>query len=389
MTTLGRHLAALSATYNDPKAAPKASSSDALHARLLFSFPRDVPKGAAAVRELVGQRALALDKTTLRVIDLGAGLGAMTWGLARALDAAGWKGTLDVLLIDNDEATLAAMRELFTRRSDAGGVRIEPRLATGSASDIYLVRAEIARGGPVDVVILGQVLSELDRTRTPDERVTKHAAVITTLMREAVAPDGALVVVEPALKDRSRHLHRVRDLVLMPLPPSGKNAKDLAPPVPPRVFAPCLHAATCPALAHEGDWCHEDLEIDLPPWLVAPARAAGLRWQGLTFSYLVLKHEAGPSTARRLRVISAPIVTKGKIEAFLCGDLGEAHGGGGRLRAVRLDRDRADDNAAWDALAKGDVLEIEPAPAPAATGGSPRIGKTARVMRIDVAERRK
>jgi hypothetical protein len=155
------------------------------------------------------------------------------------------------------------------------------------------------------------------------------------------------------------------------------------------VFAPCLHAATCPALAHEGDWCHEDLEIDLPAWLVAPARAAGLRWQGLTFSYLVLKNDVGPAAARRLRVISAPIVTKGKIEAFLCGDLGEAHGGGGRIRAVRLDRDRGGDNAAWDELMRGDVLEIEPPPAPASTGGSPRIAKTARVMRIDGGEPRR
>jgi hypothetical protein len=349
-----------------------------------------VPKGAAAVRELVGSGALPLDKSRLRVIDLGAGLGAMTWGLARALDAAGWTGTLDVLLIDNDEATLAVMRELFTRRTEAGGVRIEPRLAGGGAGDTTLVRAEIARGGPVDVVILGQILSELDRTRPPDERVTKHAALLTSLLREAVAQDGALVVVEPALKDRSRHLHRVRDLVLMPLPPTGKHAKEpAAPVVPPRVFAPCLHAATCPALAHEGDWCHEDLEVDLPPWLVAPARAAGLRWQGLTFSYLVLKHEDGPATPRRLRVISAPIVSKGKIEAFLCGDLGDAHGGGGRIRAVRLDRDRADENAAWDDLARGDVLEIEPPPALAATGGSPRIAKGARVMRIDVREPRR
>ena len=28
-------------------------------------------------------------------------------------------------------------------------------------------------------------------------------------------------------------------------------------------------------LAREGDWCHEDLPVDLPPWLVPVARADG------------------------------------------------------------------------------------------------------------------
>lgn len=165
-------------------------------------------------------------------------------------------------------------------------------------------------------------------------------------------------------------------------------------------------------LANEGDWCHEDLAIDLPPWLVAVARAAGLRWQGLTFSYLVLQPALAPSSAtvaaadrtpaaseaapadaatgpRRLRVISGPIVSKGKIEAYLCGDFGPAHGGGGQVRAVRLDRDRGAESAAWDDIARGDVLAIDPAPAPAASGGSPRLGKEARVTRIDVGEPRR
>ena len=44
-------------------------------------------------------------------------------------------------------------------------------------------------------------------------------------------------------------------------------------------------------LATEGDWCHEDLPIDLPPWVAPLARAAGLRWQRLTFSYLALRRD--------------------------------------------------------------------------------------------------
>src|SRR5580704_397844 len=80
---LAGRVAELSAAYNDPARA-RASMRDAGSARLGFSFARDVPKGAAAVRELVATGALPLDRT-LRVLDLGAGLGATTWGLARAL----------------------------------------------------------------------------------------------------------------------------------------------------------------------------------------------------------------------------------------------------------------------------------------------------------------
>src|SRR6202044_548425 len=111
------------------------------------------------------------------------------------------------------------------------------------------------------------------------------------------------------------------------------------------------------ALARETDWCHEDIDVDLPAWLVPVARAAGLRHEGLTFSYLVLRapgpgadrlvdHIGASPGARRLRVVSNIVRTKGKREAYLCGEFA-AKGGGdavasaappatGWARAVRL-----------------------------------------------------
>src|SRR5579864_7220256 len=69
--------AELSAAYNDPLRA-SAPMLVAGPARLGFAFARDVPKGAGAVRELIATGGLPTEK--LRVLDLGAGLGAMTWG---------------------------------------------------------------------------------------------------------------------------------------------------------------------------------------------------------------------------------------------------------------------------------------------------------------------
>jgi hypothetical protein len=113
-------------------------------------------------------------------------------------------------------------------------------------------------------------------------------------------------------------------------------------------------------------WCHEDLDVDLPEWLVPVARAAGLRWQGLTFSYLVLRKDgrrqmtSHDASVTALRVVSHPIVTKGKRELFLCGRFEDAERAE-QLRAMRLDRHRVPMNEAWDTAARGDVVLVLPA----------------------------
>ena len=214
---------------------------------------------------------------------------------------------------------------------------------------------------------MGQVLSELDRELDAEARVAAHLGVTTSLLAR-MHEHGALVIVEPALRDRTRHLHALRDALL---------ALDRA-----GVFAPCLHASPCPALTVPRDWCHEDLAVDLPAWLHPVARAAGLRWEGLTFSYLVLTKDERrlvsvlPAGGVRLRVVSDRIVTKGKSEAFLCGEHGE------RPRVARLDRARSTDNAAWDGLRRGDLIAVVPTL-------EKRVEREHRVVSIDVAGARR
>jgi hypothetical protein len=191
------------------------------------------------------------------------------------------------------------------------------------------------------------VLSELGTSGLEAQVELVRAAL------DRAAADGAVVLIEPALRDRTRHLHALRDALVA----GGAH-----------VFAPCLHGAPCPALAQEGAWCHEDLDVDLPPWLAPVAARAGLRWQGLTFSYLVLRKDgrslrdyARPGAAL-VRMVSEPIVTKGKREAFLCGDLRGPDGDlvPMRVRARQLDRDESAANAAWQGAARGDVLACDP-----------------------------
>jgi SAM-dependent methyltransferase len=320
--TLGPAVAALSATYNhgDPR---RARTRDALAARLAFSFPRDVPKAAGAVRELVAAGLLAVPADRpLRVLDLGAGFGAMHHGVARALESAGQTPRLAVTAVDADANALAAAAELadptWTFRSTVGGL------------------APV--GGRHDLVVLGQVLAE------DDAEPAVHAALIERLLAQSVDPGGSLVIVEPALRERTRHLHAVRAALIA----GGR-----------RPFAPCLHARDCPMLATPRDWCHEDLPVDLPDWLVPVARAAGLRWERLTFAYLVVRPDGAslrdrlPIGPRCVRAVSNPLISKGKSELFVCGD-----GAQPGERVMRLDREKSDANATWNSAARGDILAI-------------------------------
>lgn len=358
---------------------PDAGKRLPLEARIAFSFARDVPKGAAAVRELVATKALTMPQDRpLRIVDLGAGLGAMTWGIVRALEAAGASGSVEVLLVDEDEAALSAAKAIAAKIEASFGARAL-RVSVRTRTSLIHEGMSLPQA---DLVVLGQVLSELDVGVEPEARVLRHATILAELLRTVVAPHGALVVVEPALRDRSRHLQAVRDRLT--------TRENVA------LFAPCLHAKPCPSLAAEGDWCHDDLRVDLPAWLVPLARASGLRFQGLTFSYLVVRPtpettslaamlpERDPSRVH-LRVVSNVIRSKGKTEIFACTE------GGERLRLRRLDRDAEGASAAWDELSRGDVVALSSEPGkesfdPDGTFDPPfdERGRTSKHLRVDV-----
>ena len=384
----------LSQAYNAGEAEGRRTKLP-LEARIAFSFARDVPKGAAAVRELVASGLLAIpEDRALRVLDLGAGLGAMTWGVVRALASAGASGRVEALLVDEDDEVLAAAGAIArSARSLLGADALAPgrspplELAVTTRTERLGVAGDRAeRVPPQDVVILGQVLSELDPRAEPEARVERHAALVAGLLASVVAPDGALVIVEPALRERTRHLHAVRDRLL---------ADRVA-----NVFAPCLHDAPCPMRAIETEWCHEDLAVDLPAWVVPLARAAGLRWQGLTFSYLVLRRD-GASPVRglppaaggvRFRTVSDLLRSKGKVELFVCGE------DGARRRIRRLDRDAAHGTGVpFDEIRRGDTVTLSSAaggPGAPAASPAPPIDERGRVaghahVAIDVGAARK
>lgn len=277
----------------------------------------------ARLRELVEGRG-----RRLRVLDLGSGTGAVE----TELDA----------YFGGDGVERVAVERVDLHVVGPGIRNLD--LASPSAVG--------ALGGGFDLVVAGHLLNELWVDLHPEQRLPKLGDLVGRWATELLGPGGLLVLIEPALRETSRALLAVRDRVLA----AGSGV---------RVLAPCLFRGPCPALERERDWCH-----DATPGIETRRR--------VDFSYLVLgSGAAAAATATRgeddrpdgkpsvppsglVRVVSDPLVEKGKLRIFVCGDQG-------RFPLVRLDRQASAQNRAMDALVRGDLARIPvrpPAPAP-------------------------
>lgn len=297
-----------------------------LAARAMFFTVADAMKIAIPLGELARRDALPAARP-LRVVDLGAGCGAMTLGALAALadrpDLA-----VDVLAIDRDGPALAIGRaaaiDFATRRAITA--RIETR-------DDDVTRARLPAA---DLVVAGTLLNELPAPARLD--LVERALA-------AIGDDGAVIVIEPALRDTARALHELRDAIVR----AGRG----------HVFAPCTRTvAPCTALADPDDWCHEDRPLRLPRRTAELARLTHLRDGGMKFAYLVLRRRplGLVDAPEAWRVVSAAMPAKGKLSVIGCG-------GAGRVELRRLRRHRAPENRAFEAAERGDVLVIDAAPA--------------------------
>src|SRR5690606_36091183 len=97
------------------------------------------------------------------------------------------------------------------------------------------------------------------------EAVPRRADLLERLLGQ-VKPQGSLLVLEPALRETSRGLLEVRDLLV---------ERGYA------IRAPCLYRGACPALEKPTDWCHAERPWQPPQLVQAIAAEAGLRKEAL------------------------------------------------------------------------------------------------------------
>ena len=285
-----------------------------LGAYLLFYWPTSYLQARGVLSEL--------PRPPGAVLDLGCGPGPLAFA---ALDA----GASEVLGVDRSARALAAARALSAAAGEPLATRAWDPTRAGSL-------AQAAAGRTFDTVALGHVLNEL--FAGPDAPGRRAG-----LLEEAaglVRPGGSLVVVEPALRETSRQLLEVRDLLV---------ARGFA------VRAPCLFRGPCPARLRETDWCHAERPVEPPPLVADIARRAGLRKEAVKMSYLVLapKGEAWspPPPGRVFRIVSEPLPSKGRLRYMGCGPEG-------RMGLSLQEKHVNDRNRRFGDLLRGDVVEL-------------------------------
>lgn len=321
-------------------ATPARPDAD-LAARALFFTVADAGKLPAVLAELTAARAPAgfLSGPTVRVLDLGAGCGAMTLGLVTALAARGFTGRVEVTLVDRDRGALAIAGDAIAAVAAALGVACRSTIEVGDAA--------APRPGGFDLVVAGTVLNELDAAA---------AAAVLDGMVAALAPAGVAIAIEPALRATSRALHALRDRAIA----GGAVA----------VLAPCTRrAAPCPALADERDWCHDHRPLTLPPRAHTLATVTGLRDGDAKWSFLALaRAAAAPPPLDGYRIVDDPRAGKGKHELVGCGADGWV-----AIRLLR--RHRTEANRAIERARRGELYAIARPP----EGGALDLGPDDRV----------
>ena len=307
----------------------------ALLARAGFFWPRDLPKVFGPLDALQTWN-LAPQRETLRVLDVGAGLGATSFGLARWLRVRGLPvQQLRVTALEQSESALRGFGAFVRALADLPD-ELVPIELTARAEDLRTMRTS----DKFDLVLFGFVLNELFLDQPEVERTQRRAELLCQAS-ERLAPAGAIIVLEPALKPTTRELMHLRDVLV---------ARAAAP----FVVAPCLHTRACPMLPSERDWCHQELPYALPPKLAEVARAAQLRYEGLRYASLVLRNSERPhdQDEHLYRIVSDRLASKGKLELLACGTPRYQ-------KFTRLERHESAENEAFGAAERGALLEIE------------------------------
>jgi len=314
----------------------KLSGPTSLLARALFFTLADVPKPVIALEELMSRYQLVLPPRP-RILDVGAGCGAMSFGTLIWLQQHhNALKSVELYALDRDHEALALMTEALDlaqkeERSTLPATKLEvSRIALDRRG---ATKRALAHKAPYDLVLAGTVLNELP----PRE----SAALVRQLLRQ-LTPQGVLLITEPALKECTRALHGLRNELIV----AGTC----------HVLLPCTHGGPCPLVAHEDHWCHESRIWPMPPPRMRQiAAACGLRRRDIKFSFLALQRAEGPMLKRHYtmpwRVVGSPGRLKGRAERWICGPLG-LH------RARGLERHRRAGNESFFTSRRGELLDL-------------------------------
>jgi ribosomal protein RSM22 (predicted rRNA methylase) len=303
-------------------------------AYLSYYLPSNLLKIHLPLKELSLHQKNILSKEHLRILDLGSGPGSATLGVLEFFSRLEKKPVLEFIAADHVAENLRDATTFFKLYQER--YHINASLHTVGKS---IEKLEPLLTGHHDLIILSNVLNEL--FRTDEERIVRRIDILNKIVKRFLRHDGSCLIIEPALHDTSREMLSVRD---------GLLAQGF------HVYSPCLTHENCPALANPKDWCHEDVPWEPPAIIKEIDKLTGLKKDSLKFSYVVLRKDnlslSDIYGSDSFRIVSESIISKGKVEFYLCGK-------GGRRLITRLDKDRSETNEAFGAVKRGDIVSFE------------------------------
>lgn len=295
-------------------------------------MPSNLYKIHIPLKELSIHPNKPLAKDRLRVLDIGSGPGTAILGVLDFFSGLEHRPFLEFTAVEPVAENLREAQALFK-------ASIEESRISASLETINSGIETIPDKGSFDIIILSNLLNEVANLK--EDRLTRRVSILKRLMTEFLTDDGSCIIIEPALRETAREMLEVRDSLL---------AEGFT------IYSPCLTGDKCPALQNPKDWCHEDVHWDAPEIVKEVDKLTGLRKETLKFSYLVLRKDGLSMTdifdKNCFRVVSEPLITKGKIEFYICG-------ASGRRLIVRLDKDKAPSNESFGGLMRGDVVSFD------------------------------
>jgi ribosomal protein RSM22 (predicted rRNA methylase) len=264
-------------------------------------FPQSFARTILVLEELAWLKALPSDQE-VRLLDLGAGAGAAAMAAARFYARKFPETKVTLELVDRSEAALARARTLHRDLS-----------SLWPGSDLKTTRRNFLQSLPesednlYDLILcsfaLGEAYAGQDDTRAAEDLRRQM-----TLLK----PGGLLIVLEPALKETSHRIMKIRDEI---------SAGGL------RVVAPCPHQFSCP-LREEGKyWCHEVRTWQPNPDLQRVNSLLHRRLHELKWSFVVFQKppEGGdlPEPSSCSRLVAPMSKQKGRFVTRLCSAPGE------------------------------------------------------------------
>jgi len=300
---------------------------------MMYFLPSNIYKIHLPLKELSLHPQKILSKKEIKILDLGSGPGTTILGILDFFSKQKKRPSLEFTAIDSVVENLSIAKDLFKLFTE--NVNIDASLKTFK---INIEKTEAIPEGSYDIIILSNILNELFYKE--EKKIAKRVSFLTTIIRKFLASDGNCIIIEPALRETTREMLEIRDSLV-------KNGF--------KIYSPCLIDEPCPALSNPKDWCHEDIPW-IPPKIIKEIdKLTGLRKDSLKFSYLVLRKDklslSDILEKNSYRVVSEPLVSKGKLEFYICGI-------GGRRLITMLDKDKTPSNMQFQKLQRGDIVSF-------------------------------